>query len=69
MTEEDFEDDLDALVSAGNFLDYFGIEYGPSVVHISRLHILQRFNEYLATANENPGFFHIVSTYDLCMAL
>lgn len=48
MTEEDFEDDLDELVSAEDFLDYFGIEYEPGVVHVNRLHILQRFNDYLA---------------------
>jgi len=48
MTEEDFEDDLSELVSAEDFLGYFGIEYEPSVVHVNRLHILQRFNDYLS---------------------
>lgn len=48
MTQEDFEDDMDELVSAEDFLDYFCIEYEQSVVHVNRLHILQRFNEYLA---------------------
>ncbi len=48
MTEQDFEDDMEELVSAEDFLEYFGIEYVPSVVHVNRLHILQRFNDYLA---------------------
>lgn len=53
MTEEDFVDDMDELVSAEDFLDYFGIEYEQSVVHVNRLHILQRFNDYLAKATDS----------------
>ena len=44
----DFECDLDELSSAEDFLDYFGIQYDPAVVHVNRLHILQRFHNYLA---------------------
>lgn len=33
--------------AAEEFLDYFGIEYQPAVVHVNRLHILKRFNQYL----------------------
>lgn len=40
--------DLTDLVSAEDFLDYFGIAYDPAVVRVSRLHILQRFHNYLA---------------------
>lgn len=36
------------MVSAEDFLDYFGVAYDPSVVHVNRLHILQRFHDYLA---------------------
>ncbi len=39
---------MDDLVSAEDFLDYFGVSYEPSVVHVNRLHILQRFHDYLA---------------------
>lgn len=52
MIEEDFEDDLSELSSAEDFLDYFAVDYEPSVVHVYRLHILQRYNEYLAKAEE-----------------
>jgi len=44
---------LDELVSAEDFLDYFGIVYEPSVVHVNRLHILQRFHDYLAKQAPN----------------
>jgi nitrogenase-stabilizing/protective protein len=33
---------------AEDFLDHFGIAYDASVVHVNRLHILQRFHDYLA---------------------
>ncbi|MDH2917549.1 MAG: nitrogenase-stabilizing/protective protein NifW [Gallionella sp.] len=39
---------MDDLVSAEDFLDYFGVEYDASVVHVNRLHILQRFHNYLS---------------------
>ena len=47
MTELNFEDDLDELSSAEDFLEYFGIEYDPKVVHVNRLHIMQRYHDYL----------------------
>lgn len=55
MTDEDFELDLEELSSAEDFLDYFGIEYQPAVVHVNRLHILQRFHDYLAGIEEMPA--------------
>ena len=39
---------LEELSSTEDFLNYFGIEYERSVVQVSRLHILQRFHDYLA---------------------
>ena len=38
---------MEDLVSAEDFLDYFGVPYDPAVVHVNRLHILQRFHDYL----------------------
>jgi len=35
------------LASAEEFLDFFAIPYDQSVVHVNRLHILKRFNQYL----------------------
>lgn len=49
MSEEtDFDLDLEELSSAEDFLNYFEVPYEQSVVHVNRLHILQRFHDYLA---------------------
>lgn len=47
MDELTLDEAMEELVSAEDFLDYFGIEYDASVVHVNRLHILQRFHNYL----------------------
>ena len=44
---------LEDLVSAEDFLDYFAVPYEPAVVHVNRLHILQRFHDYLAKQAPN----------------
>lgn len=53
MTELDR--DLEELSSAEDFLDYFGIGYDPAVVHVNRLHILQRFHDYLGQVDDEPA--------------
>lgn len=55
LTMEDFELDVDELSSAEDFLTYFEVEFDPSVVHVNRLHILQRFHDYLGQAEERPS--------------
>ena len=52
MANYEFEDDLEELGAAEEFLDYFDLDYEPSVVHINRLHILQRYHDYLEQAKE-----------------
>lgn len=54
MAETELDLDMDELSSAEDFLDYFGVEYQPAVVHVNRLHILQRFHDYLAEAEDMP---------------
>jgi len=54
MSDTELDLDLDELSSAEDFLDYFGIAYQPAVVHVNRLHILQRFHNYLAEVSELP---------------
>jgi nitrogenase-stabilizing/protective protein len=49
-TLEDLEDAMDELESAEDFLRFFGIEFDASVVQVNRLHILQRFHDYLGEA-------------------
>lgn len=46
--------DLEELSSAEDFLDYFGIEYDQRVVHVNRLHILQRYHDYLNQVEAMP---------------
>ena len=41
-------DTMQKFSSAEEFLDFLGIEYIPQVVHVNRLHILKRFNQYLS---------------------
>jgi nitrogenase-stabilizing/protective protein len=43
---------LHALSSAEEFLEFFGVEYQPAVVHVNRLHIMKRFSQYLRST---PG--------------
>jgi len=47
-----FLDDVEELESAEDFLQYFGLEYDPAIVHVNRLHILQRFHDYLNKGGE-----------------
>jgi nitrogenase-stabilizing/protective protein len=50
MDELTLDEAMEEMVSAEDFLDYFGIKYDISVVQVNRLHILQRFHNYLAKA-------------------
>ncbi|WP_404417691.1 nitrogenase-stabilizing/protective protein NifW [Marinospirillum sp.] len=46
--DEEQEEALEELESAEDFLSFFGVDYDPSIVQVNRLHILQRFHNYLA---------------------
>jgi len=60
---------LSKLSSAEDFLDFFGVPYETSVLNTSRLHILQRFFQYMRkeqildinsdTVNEAEMFLHM----------
>jgi nitrogenase-stabilizing/protective protein len=52
--EHEFDLDLAELSSAEDFLEYFGVAYATSVVQVNRLHILQRFHDYLDEVEEMP---------------
>jgi nitrogenase-stabilizing/protective protein len=39
---------LEDLSTAEEFLSYFGVDFDQHVVHVYRLHILQRFHDYLS---------------------
>lgn len=56
MTRDQFDDDLQDLSSAEDFLEYFQLPFDQKVVHVNRLHILQRFHDYLGQAGDRlPG--------------
>lgn len=38
---------LENFSAAEEFFEFFGIGYEPAVVHVNRLHILKRFNQYM----------------------
>lgn len=44
---------MEELVSAEDFLDFFEVPYDPAIVQVNRLHILQRFHDYLAKQAPN----------------
>ena len=51
---ENFLQQLKALSSAEDFLQYFGVPFEQSVVNVSRLHILKRFFQYLRQETSLP---------------
>jgi len=55
LEELTLDEALDELESAEDFLNYFGVPFDPAVVHVSRLHILQRYHDYLAKEGEPQG--------------
>ncbi len=54
MSETELELDMDELESAEDFLNYFSIDYDQKVVHVNRLHILQRFHNYINEIESLP---------------
>lgn len=40
-------DTMHKFSAAEEFLDFLGVDYAPQVVHVNRLHILKRFQQYL----------------------
>ncbi|MCW2306867.1 nitrogenase-stabilizing/protective protein NifW [Rhodobium gokarnense] len=54
MRNDELEAELEDLSSAEDFLDFFGIAYDSQVVFVNRLHILQRFHDYLEADKDGP---------------
>ena len=53
MNDLSMMDEIEELSSAEDFLDYFSIEYQPEIVFVNRLHIMQRYHDYLAQAADS----------------
>ncbi len=54
MDDLTLDEAMEELESAEDFLNYFGVAFDPAVVHVNRLHILQRYHNYLAQAGALP---------------
>jgi nitrogenase-stabilizing/protective protein len=54
MEDLTLDEALEDLSAAEEFLDYFGIEYDARTVQVNRLHILQRFHDYIGMAGCMP---------------
>jgi len=50
--ELNLDDALDELEGAEDFLNYFGIDFDQKVVHVNRLHIMQRYHDYLQKSTD-----------------
>jgi nitrogenase-stabilizing/protective protein len=60
MTDTTLTEDLESLSSAEEFLEYFEVPYDPALVRVKRLHILQRFHDYL----EDPSLERSGEAFD-----
>lgn len=54
MDELTLDEALEDLSAAEEFLEYFGIAFDARTVQVNRLHILQRFHDYIAKADCMP---------------
>lgn len=53
--DADLEDDLSELEGAEDFLTYFAVPFDQAVVHVNRLHILQRYHDYIEAETNPPA--------------
>ena len=54
MDDLTLDEALEDLSAAEEFLEYFGIEYDARTVQVNRLHILQRFHDYIGMVGCMP---------------
>ena len=51
MSDLTLAEAMDDLSAAEDFLNFFGIAFDADIVHVNRLHIMQRFHDYLQKAS------------------
>ncbi|HYE37495.1 nitrogenase-stabilizing/protective protein NifW [Methylocaldum sp.] len=56
---------IESFSAAEEFFDFFGIAYRPEVLHVNRLHILKRFNQYLSRT-PIPDDLDETSAWNIC---
>lgn len=69
MYTEDWEDEMQDLASAEDFLEFFEVPFDPHVVRVCRLHILQRFHDNIRvmTTREPEGSLASYMGYAACL--
>jgi len=60
---------LSTLSAAEEFFTFFSISYEPAVVHVNRLHILKRFNQYLHRTTPDVTQLEPDAQYQACRGL
>ncbi|MGE5466906.1 MAG: nitrogenase-stabilizing/protective protein NifW [Ignavibacteria bacterium] len=57
MNDYDFESETADCESAEDFFEHFGVSHDRAVLQVYRLHVLQRFHDYVAGRTGRPGAF------------
>jgi nitrogenase-stabilizing/protective protein len=60
---------LRGLSAAEEFFDFLGLAYDPAVLHVNRLHILKRFNQYLRSTKPDVTALDSQAQYAACREL
>ena len=60
---------LGALSAAEEFFDFLHVAYTPAVLHVNRLHILKRFNQYLRSTRPEVTGLDSEAQYAACREL
>jgi nitrogenase-stabilizing/protective protein len=65
----DLLSELANLSSAEDFFSFLQVPFAPAVVHVNRLHILKRFNQYLRNAQPPVAGLPAEAQLTACRAL
>jgi nitrogenase-stabilizing/protective protein len=60
---------LGTLSAAEEFFEHLGVPYNPAVIHVNRLHILKRFNQYLRTGKPDVAGLEADAQRQACREL
>ena len=69
MAMNDTLEALGKLSAAEEFFAFLSIPYDSAIVHVNRLHILKRFNQYLRTTKPDVAGLDSGNQYQACRGL
>ncbi|MDH6058863.1 nitrogenase-stabilizing/protective protein NifW [Chrysosporum bergii ANA360D] len=62
--------DLQKLVDAEEFFQFFNLPYDQQIVNVNRLHILKKFSQYMAEVDDSyPNLTPEEKLHQYCLAL